>query len=95
MTDSWEPTGLDGETQSLRHFLALLKPEELLTITAKREDYLLSAVVEQLEREKKFPVVQLRDPETGARTICNTFANRETLKRVITNVVDVEEKARR
>lgn len=93
MTDSCKHTGPGDEAQSLRHFLALLKPEELLTITAKREDYLLSALVEQLEQEKKFPVVQLQDPDTGARTICNTFANRETLKRAITNVVDVEEKA--
>ena len=93
MTDFWKHTGQSGETQSLRHFLSLLQPDELLELTAKREDYLLSALVEELEREKKFPVVELKDPETGVRTICNTFANRETLKRVITNVVDVEEKA--
>ena len=49
MTDSCKHTGPGDEAQSLRHFLALLKPEELLTITAKREDYLLSALVEQLE----------------------------------------------
>ena len=93
MTDFWKHTGQSGETQSLRHFLSLLQPDELLELTAKREDYLLSALVEELEREKKFPVVELKDPETGVRTICNTFANRETLKRVITIVVDVEEKA--
>ena len=73
MTDFWKHTGQSGETQSLRHFLSLLQPDELLELTAKREDYLLSALVEELEREKKFPVVELKDPETGVRTICNTL----------------------
>ena len=96
MTDSFVPTVHSGEQrQSLRGFLSLLRPQECLHLTAKREDYLLSAVVEQLEREKKFPVVELKDPDTGLRTICNTFASRDRLGRAISHVVDVEEQADR
>lgn len=95
-TDSLQPTARSGEEhQSLRYFLSLLQPEERLSITAGREDYLLSALVEQLEQEKRFPVVELIDPDTGSRTICNTFASRERLKRAIHHVVDVEEQADR
>lgn len=96
MTDSLKPTARNGEEhQSLRHFLSLLQPEERLAITAKREDYLISALAEQLEQEKRFPVVELTDPDTGSRTIFNTFASRERLKRAIHHVVDVEEQADR
>ena len=96
MTDSMKPTVHSGEEhQSLRYFLSLLQPEEHLDITARREDYLLSALVEQLEQEKRFPVVELTDPDTGRRTICNTFASRDRLKRAIHHVVDVEEQADR
>jgi 2,5-furandicarboxylate decarboxylase 1 len=94
MTDSLRPTVPPGEDmQSLRYFLGLLQPEERISITARREDYLLSAIVEQLEREKKFPVVELTDPDTGRLTICNTFGNRKILERFLHNVVDVEERA--
>lgn len=95
-TDSLQPIAPNGEEhQSLRYFLSLLQPEERLAITARREDYLLSALVERLEQEKRFPVVELTDPDTGSRTICNTFASRERLKRAIHHVVDVEEQAER
>lgn len=96
MNDSSRTTAQSGESrQSLRYFLSLLAPEELCAIDAKREDYLLSALVERLEREKRFPVVELTDPETGSRTVCNIFASRDRLKRVIRHVTDVEEQADR
>lgn len=92
MTKDFSQTTVQGgeSTQSLRHFLSLVPPEELCAVTAKREDYLLSAMVEQLESEKQFPVVELTDPDTGSRTVCNIFASRERLKRVIHHITDVE-----
>lgn len=95
-SDSLQTTVRSDESrQSLRYFLSLLRPEERCAVTARREDYLLSAMVEQLEAEKRFPVVELTDPETGRRTVCNIFASRERLKRVIHHVTDVEEQADR
>ena len=89
-------TAPGGESrQSLRHFLVLLEPQERCAVAARREDYLLSAMVEQLEGEKRFPVVELTDPDTGGRTVCNIFASRDRLKRVIHHVTDVEEQAER
>ena len=89
-------TAPGGESrQSLRHFLVLLEPQERCTVAARREDYLLSAMVEQLEGEKRFPVVELTDPDTGGQTVCNVFASRDRLKRVIHHVTDVEEQAER
>lgn len=83
------------ETQSLRVFLEQLRQGEICRFCCKREDYLLSALVEQLEREKRFPVVELTDPDSGSRTVCNIFASRERLRRAIHHVVDVEEQAER
>lgn len=92
--DFLKPTAKCGEeTQSLRSFLQTLKQEELLQLTGKREDYLLSAVVEQLEGEKRFPVVVFQDTQTGVTSVCNTFADRDILNRSICNVVDVAERA--
>lgn len=78
------------EPQSLRKFLAALGPGQLETYTVKRQDYLLSALAQRLEDTETFPVIQLIDPDTGERTIANTFANRDILRANIHNIVDVE-----
>ncbi len=82
-----------GDSQSLRGFLAALEPEQLLNLTVRREDYLLSALSGELEKQKKYPVIQLTDPDTGAKTIANTFANRDILKSFIHHITDVEQAA--
>ncbi|MDL2213925.1 UbiD family decarboxylase [Clostridia bacterium OttesenSCG-928-O13] len=82
-------------SQSLRSFLAELDEGQLVSYTVKREDYLLSALAQRLEDAGKSPVIQLIDPDTGERTIANTFASRDILKAHIHNIVDVEQAAGR
>ncbi len=81
------------EGQSLRGFLANLTEDQLLRYTIKRQDFLLSAITEELEKQERFPVVQLSDPDTGAKTVANIFADRDILKDCIHNIVEVEQKA--
>lgn len=81
------------EGQSLRGFLANLTEDQLLRYTIKRQDFLLSAITEELEKQERFPVVQLSDPDTGAKTVANIFADRDILKGCIHNIVEVEQKA--
>ncbi|MCK9443254.1 MAG: UbiD family decarboxylase [Tissierellaceae bacterium] len=80
------------EEQSLRFFLDKLEDNEHLLFNIQREDYLLSAIVYELESKGKFPIVEFRHPSTGERTIANVFANRDTIKKCIFNIVDTEEK---
>lgn len=75
--------------------MSVLKQEEVLKLDLKREDYLLSGIVLELEKEKKFPVVELRDPDTGQLTVANLFAERSRIRRVISNIVNVGEAADR
>ena len=82
------------EKQDIRSVLDALPEDEIVRLTAKKEDYLLTAVVEELERRRRFPVVELRGPESGRRTVANLFADRARLGRAISNVLEVEEKAR-
>lgn len=84
--------GLDK--QDLRAFLAALPGEDRLRLRAENADYLLTAVVEELERQKRFPVVELTGAE-GARTVGNLFASRRRLAAAISNVLTVQESARR
>lgn len=84
-----------ADRQSLRSFLAGLSERDLLRLTVRREDYLLSAISAQLEAEKRFSVIELTDPDTGARTIANTFASREILRACIHHITDVEQAAGR
>lgn len=83
-----------NDSQSLRDFLSTLDEEQLISITASREDYLTTAISEQLETEKRFPVVELLDPLSGQKTVFNIFANREILDNYIKNASDVEQKAK-
>lgn len=82
------------EQQDIRSFLDMLPEEEVFRVSAEKEDYLLSALVQQLEDPHRFPVVELRGPQSGSRTVANLFADRKRLDRVISNVLCVEEKAR-
>ncbi|MDR1193039.1 MAG: UbiD family decarboxylase [Peptococcaceae bacterium] len=81
------------EGQSLRGFLASLDDDQLIRYTVRRRDFLLGAIVDELEKRDSFPVVQLTDPDTGAKTVANTFANRDILKGRVHNIMDVERKA--
>ena len=83
----------NGDSQSLRGFLRGLSPEQILCLSVKREDYLLSALSARLEEEKRFPVVVLTDPESGKRTVANVFANREILRAAIHHITDAEQAA--
>lgn len=80
----------EDQKQSLREFLSHLSAEEKITLKIKRKDYLLSALEEILEKKKRFPVIELVDPDTRQRTVANIFANRDILNRHIENVVDTE-----
>lgn len=81
------------DRQSLRGFLEGLSVHDLLRLDVRREDYLLSAVSTELEKKKQFPVVMLTDPDTGVRTVANTFANRTLLRSCIHNITDTGQKA--
>ncbi|MDD2427883.1 MAG: UbiD family decarboxylase [Eubacteriales bacterium] len=83
-----------SDSQSLRDFLSTLDEDQLISITASREDYLTTAISEQLEAEKRFPVVELLDPHSCQKTVFNVFANREILDNYIKNASDVEQKAK-
>ncbi len=82
-----------SDSQSLRAFLKDLRPEEKLELSMKREDYLFSALVGELEKQKRFPVLEMRDPETGQLSVANLFADRDRLKRNIHHITDVAEAA--
>lgn len=79
--------------QDLRAFLAKLPPEERCVLEGASDDYLLTALVEELEKGHRFPVVELRSP-AGGRTVANLFASRSRLAAAISNVVTVQERAR-
>lgn len=79
--------------QDLRTFLAQLPPEETCVLEGASHDYLLTALVEELEKGHRFPVVELRSP-AGGRTVANLFASRSRLAAAISNVVTVQERAR-
>ena len=55
----------------------------------------MSALVQQLEDKKEYPVLELTDPDTGAVCVANVFAERERLKRAIRHITDVEHAAAR
>ncbi|MCI8477742.1 MAG: UbiD family decarboxylase [Oscillospiraceae bacterium] len=82
------------DRQDLRGFLAALPAEDLLRIEAEQTDYLLTALVEELERRRRFPVVALTG-ETGIHTVANLFASRRRLSSAISNVLTVEQQAER
>lgn len=85
---------IDGNaTQSLRTLLNSLEPQEKLSLTMKREDYLMSALSQNLESKGKFPVIEMTDPDTGMRTVANLYADRKIIGRHIHNIVDVSAKA--
>ena len=69
------------DSQSLRAFLAGLSPEEILHLKVRRTDFLMSALVQELEDRKEFPVVELTDPDTGSVCVANVFAERGRLRR--------------
>ena len=79
--------------QDLHTFLAGLPEEEVLSLPEEHTDYLLTALVEELEKSRRFPVVELRDRE-GRRTVANLFASRDRMAAAISNVVTVQERAR-
>ena len=85
--------GRRPESQSVRCFLDSLREDEKLCLSMKREDYLFSALVGELEKEKRFPVVVLTDPDSGQVSVCNLFAERERLKRCISHITDVDRAA--
>lgn len=85
-----KPCADAGECQSLRCFLSFLQPERLRVYRVRREDFLLSALVEQQERAGDYAAVMLEDPQTGRRTAANLFADRDVLKAYIRHVLDVE-----
>lgn len=90
----YQNEGINEQTkQSLRFFLNGLAPEEHLVIESPREDYLMSAIVEELEKRHEYPVIEIKDPNTGQRSIGNTFANRDILRKVIANVMNAQDKA--
>lgn len=80
------------EEQSLRVFLDKLNEDEHIIFNIEREDYLLSALVYELEKRGKYPIVELRDPSTGERTVANVFGNRDTIKKCIYNIINTEER---
>lgn len=81
------------QNQSLRAFLNDLRSDEIIDIQGKREDYLMSALALELEKNKRFPVIRMTDPVSGQVTVANLFAERERLKRNIHNIVEVEQVA--
>ena len=78
--------------QDLRAFLARLPSGEILSLEGEPRDYLLTALVEELEHSRRFPVVELRYP--GGRTVANLFASRDRMATAISNVLNVQERAR-
>lgn len=80
------------DKQDLRAFLAALPEEDRLCLRAENDDYLLTAVVEALERQKRFPVVELRSG-SGSVTVGNLFASRRRLAAAISNVLTVQARA--
>ena len=83
-----------SDNQSLRGFLDRIPEKSILRLKVKREDYLLSAISAQLEQQKKFPVIELTDPDTNSKTIANTFADRDLLRSCIHNITDVTQVAK-
>ena len=81
------------QKQSLRAFLDNLRADEVLDFNIAREDYLMSALALELEKNKRFPVIRMTDPESGQVTVANLFADRERLRRNIHNIVEVEQAA--
>ena len=79
------------DSQSLRTFLAGLSPEEILHLKVRRSDFLMSALVQELEDRKEFPVVELTDPDTGSVCVANVFAERGRLRSAIHHITDVEQ----
>ena len=83
----------DSELQSLRIFLDSLPNSKKVTFYEKREDYLMSALVEEFEKEGLFPVIEMADPETKQKAVANIFGDRENLKSCVFNIIEVENKA--
>ena len=82
------------DRQDLRGFFAALPAEDVLRIEAEQTDYLLTALVEELERRGQFPVVALTGGQ-GVHTVSNLFASRRRLASAISNVLTVEQWAER
>ena len=81
------------QKQSLRAFLDNLRPDEVLDLNVSRKDYLMSALALELEKNKRFPVIRMTDPESGQVTVANLFADRDRLRRNNHNIVEVEQVA--
>ena len=67
--------------QDLRAFLAQLPPEERCVLEGEPDDYLLTALVEELEKGRRFPVVELRHPAGGRTEARSVPAGRRHLQR--------------
>ena len=81
------------QKQSLRYFLSTLNSSQMKTLRIKRQDYILSALVNEMENRGETSVVQLVDPETERMTVANIFGDRNILKEHIHNILDIEQVA--
>ena len=68
---------------SLRSFLDALPAEDILHVREPTSlDYRPTALVLELEKQRRFPVVSFDNAEGGVRVICNLFADRGRIARM-------------
>ncbi|MDN5343901.1 MAG: hypothetical protein PWQ18_12 [Clostridia bacterium] len=67
------------EEQSLRSFLQAIPEGDILRLKQANEDYLLTALVMELDKRQNYPVVWLEDPARRLTVVGNLFASRQRL----------------